>query len=210
MNKALGTSVVTAFISFCIAAALMFAFAIPAQAQTTEADLQAQVNALLAQIATSQGLQGGSQTQDMAALQAQVNALLAQLAAQQGGSTSAPQPMPPVEGGGGGGGGGGGVIGDIDPQPVSTCVDLKKNMGWNPKSPSTDANTKNPTNPNGEVSLLQDFLQGEGYVNFEPTGYFGRLTRAGVKAFQSDNDILNSGFVGPITRAAIKEVSCRG
>src|SRR3989344_243229 len=196
MNKALGTSVVTAFVSFCIAAALMFAFAIPAQAQTTEADLQAQVNALLAQIATSQGLQGGSQSQNTADLQAQVNALLAQLAAQQGGSTSAPQLVPPVEGGGGGGG----TIGDVDTQPVSNCLALQNNLRYR----STDAQT------GGEVSLLQDFLEGEGYLNSEPTGFVGRLTFAAVKAFQYDSDILNSGFVGPITRAAIKEVSCRG
>lgn len=91
------------------------------------------------------------------------------------------------------------VVGDVNPDgATSACIDLQYNLKYR----STDAKT------NGEVSLLQDFLQTQGYLNSEPTGYFGRLTEGAVKSFQAANGILDSGYVGPITRAKIKEISC--
>ena len=97
------------------------------------------------------------------------------------------------------------IQGDVAPPQTSNCVVLQNNLRYR----STDAQT------NGEVSILQDFLQGGGYLNSEPTGFFGRLTLNAVKAFQGDNDILNNdvlsrGFVGPLTRLKIMEVSCGG
>ena len=91
----------------------------------------------------------------------------------------------------------GGVPLNRDP---AECVDLQYNLGYR----STDAGT------NGSVSLLQDFLQSEGYLASEPTGYFGLLTYNAVKSFQSANGILNSGYVGSITRAKVKDISCNG
>jgi hypothetical protein len=56
-------------------------------------------------------------------------------------------------------------LSDIDDSSAdeSECVQLQNNL----KYKSRDAAT------NGEVSTLQDFLQSEGYLNSEPTGYFG-------------------------------------
>ncbi len=88
---------------------------------------------------------------------------------------------------------------DIDPNPnESICVSFENNIRYKTR----DINT------NREVSDLQDFLQEKGYLNFEPTGYFGLMTFAAVMNFQSANGISPTGFVGPITRGKIKEISC--
>jgi len=67
----------------------------------------------------------------------------------------------------------------------------------------TDAGT------GGEVSLLQDFLNPE-YLSSEPTGFFGKGTLAAVKNFQTDNHLLNSGYVGTLTRGKIRDLTCGG
>jgi len=89
--------------------------------------------------------------------------------------------------------------GDIPPVTSSECVDLTNNMFTR----SRDSQT------NGEVSLLQDFLSPR-YLNNDPTGFFGRLTLAGVKSFQRDNGLRAFGYVGPATRAKIKQLTCGG
>jgi peptidoglycan hydrolase-like protein with peptidoglycan-binding domain len=90
---------------------------------------------------------------------------------------------------------------DIDPNaPASNCVSLSNNLRYR----SRDATT------NGDVSTLQDFLQSQGYLSTEPTGYFGLLTVSAVKNFQSANGITGDGFVGAFTRAKINTVSCGG
>lgn len=90
---------------------------------------------------------------------------------------------------------------DIDPNgPVSSCISLNNNLRYQ----SRDINT------NGEVSTLQDFLQSKGYLNSEPTGYFGLLTLSAVKSFQSASGIEPTGYVGPITRARIQSSTCGG
>ena len=93
------------------------------------------------------------------------------------------------------------VVDDVDPNPdASACVALNNNLRYR----SRDTNTK------GEVSTLQDFLQSQGYLNSEPTGFFGLMTLKAVKDFQSANGIAPTGVVGPITRAKIKVISCEG
>src|SRR3990167_6568244 len=70
----------------------------------------------------------------------------------------------------------------------------------------TDAET------GGDVSRLQAFLKAQGtdiYPEGLVTGTFGRLTEKAVRRFQSANGISPTGFVGPLTRAAIKKV-CAG
>jgi peptidoglycan hydrolase-like protein with peptidoglycan-binding domain len=69
---------------------------------------------------------------------------------------------------------------------------------------SKDANT------NGEVSDLQYFLQDQGLLTAEPNGIFGPSTLRAVKYFQKKNGFITSGYVGPMTRAKIKEISCNG
>lgn len=92
--------------------------------------------------------------------------------------------------------------GDVPtPQAGSSCTDLQNNLTY---KKSNDANT------NGEVSSLQSFLQEQGLLTSDPTGYFGGLTFNAVKAFQSQQGLLAYGYVGPVTREVIKNVSCSG
>jgi len=90
--------------------------------------------------------------------------------------------------------------GDIDPNPqASNCVSIVNNLRYRDRD----------INKNGEVSTLQDFLQSKGYLNSEPTGYFGLLTFNAVKSFQSANGIYPiSGYVGPITRGKVENLTC--
>lgn len=79
------------------------------------------------------------------------------------------------------------------------CVALTYDLSHRSKDVST----------NGEVSTLQDFLQSGGYLNSEPTGYFGLLTVNAVKKFQTASGVRPTGYVGGLTRAKIKSVSCQ-
>ncbi len=55
-----------------------------------------------------------------------------------------------------------------------------------------------------DVTELQKVLKKLGLFNAEPTGYFGPLTLAAVKAYQRSHGILPvSGFFGPLTRASL-------
>ncbi len=96
------------------------------------------------------------------------------------------------------------------------CIDLQKNMRYvNRTSYSTDENTKNRINPDGEVSLLQDFLIDEGYLSVSSDGIFNIRTRAAVRAFQSKMGLNMAGTPGygkvwSKTRAKIKEMTCGG
>lgn len=90
--------------------------------------------------------------------------------------------------------------GDFDYERGDSCVDLKFDLRYR----SRDANT------NGEVSLLQDFLQSEGYLYSEPTGYFGMQTKQAAQSFQGDNGLSSTGFVGRLTRAKVKALTCGG
>jgi hypothetical protein len=58
-----------------------------------------------------------------------------------------------------------------------------------------------------DVSNLQEFLITENCLSHEPTGYFGYLTLAGVKCFQSKYDIINTGFFGQLSRAKANEIT---
>jgi hypothetical protein len=58
-----------------------------------------------------------------------------------------------------------------------------------------------------EVLDLQVRLQAEGYFKANPTGYFGSITRAAVKAYQQMHGISATGFVGPLTLASLNSTS---
>ena len=92
------------------------------------------------------------------------------------------------------------ISGDVDPQGDSSCISIVNNLRYKTNDAKTD----------GEVSVLQDFLQAGGYLNSNPVGYFGLMTTAAVKKFQSANNISATGYVGPITREKIKAQSCAG
>lgn len=88
---------------------------------------------------------------------------------------------------------------DIDTEnPQGACLNLQNNLRYRTRDIWT----------NDEVSALQDFLQANNYLNSEPTGFFGVLTLQAAKNFQQANGISPTGFVGPITRAKIKSLTC--
>jgi peptidoglycan hydrolase-like protein with peptidoglycan-binding domain len=58
-----------------------------------------------------------------------------------------------------------------------------------------------------DVMELQNVLTAEGVYNGPVTGYFGPLTMAGVKAFQSKYGIAQTGTVGPLTLAKLNQLS---
>jgi len=90
------------------------------------------------------------------------------------------------------------TVADIDPAgQTEPCVSLQNNLRYKTKDALT----------NGEVSTLQDFLQEQDFLSSEPTGYFGLLTLKAVKSFQSANEIVPTGYVGPMTRARIFTLS---
>ena len=88
--------------------------------------------------------------------------------------------------------------GDIDNNSNNACVTLDNNMRYKIRDASV----------NNEVTDLQDYLISEGYMSGQTTGYFGAGTLKAVKSFQSQNNLISSGYVGPVTRAKIKELSC--
>ena len=88
-----------------------------------------------------------------------------------------------------------------------TTVDNSQNclvLGQQLQYRSRDSQT------NGDVSSLQDFLQSQGYLSSEPTGYFGLVTRRAVIAFQKANGLSANGVADAATRAKINKLSCGG
>ncbi len=88
--------------------------------------------------------------------------------------------------------------GDVAPPSTSQCISLSNNLSLRSRDSST----------NGEVSTLQGFLQENGFLASDPTGYFGNLTLNAVKAFQNQYGLLSYGYVGPVTRQAIQKATC--
>ncbi len=57
-----------------------------------------------------------------------------------------------------------------------------------------------------DVTELQKILIAGGYLDIDaPTGFFGPLTEAAVKAFQKANGLESVGIVGPLTRALLNK-----
>ncbi len=54
-----------------------------------------------------------------------------------------------------------------------------------------------------EVKNLQKALKIEGCFNYNITGYFGIITYMAVKTFQKQHGIINTGYVGSITRGKL-------
>lgn len=82
--------------------------------------------------------------------------------------------------------------------PPLQCYDLKNNLRYRDRD----------SRKNGEVTLLQNFLRSKNYIKINSTGYFGVRTLKGVKDFQKANSIRPTGFVGSLTRAKIKALTC--
>jgi PKD repeat protein len=54
-----------------------------------------------------------------------------------------------------------------------------------------------------DVSGLQEFLQGQGYLSVNPTGYFGALTSRAVAQWQSSQGVSAIGSFGPLSRGKL-------
>lgn len=82
----------------------------------------------------------------------------------------------------------------------STCIYLTYDL----KYKSLDKYT------NDEVSKVQSFLQERGYLNAEPSGYFGLMTQNAIKSYQTNKGLVSTGYVGTYTRQMIQTDSCYG
>lgn len=79
-------------------------------------------------------------------------------------------------------------------QSTYSCIDLVNNL--------------KKGNSGAPVIELQRFLKAKGYFDGEVSGYFGPLTSLSVAQFQKLNNVESTGFVGPLTRAKIKSLTC--
>ena len=110
-------------------------------------------------------------------------------------------PPPPRSGGGGGGGGGGSAGGStrfIRPTVISTPGQVLGASAFFFPSDLRLGMTNN------SVTELQKRLTSEGLYSGPITGYFGPLTLASIKNYQTKYGISpSSGFVGPLTRTKL-------
>lgn len=133
-------------------------------------------------------------------------------------ATSAPAPAPtptptpePATTGGGGGGGGVAAISQVAPSPTPAAPAPAPAPTPAPAStpaPFVITTQLNPGDTNEQVRLLQALLAA--YPDIYPqgtiTGYYGPLTTAAVKRFQSKYGVAPVGRVGPQTLDKLKEV----
>ena len=84
--------------------------------------------------------------------------------------------------------------------PASSCLIFNNNFGYG----AYDYSSGNA------VSALQNFLLNQGYFNniYLGTGHYGSITLQSVARFQLAHGIFATGFVGPLTRALIQQISC--
>ncbi len=88
---------------------------------------------------------------------------------------------------------------NTDETTESSCIDLSTKVL---KYKSRDANT------NGEVSVLQDYLNDKGFLTQGATGFYGLKTVDAVKKFQRSNGIMTTGSVGALTKKFIYNDTC--
>ena len=83
---------------------------------------------------------------------------------------------------------------------TNACLSLQNNVGYG----ASDISTGNA------VTSLQTFLSNQGYFNsvYLGTGRYGAITLRAVAQFQAAHGIAATGFVGPLTRAAIMQITC--
>ncbi len=83
---------------------------------------------------------------------------------------------------------------------TSSCIVFSNNFGYGAYDYSSS----------GSVSSLQTFLAGQGYFNsaYFGTGHYGAITLRSVAQFQASHGVPSTGFVGPLTRALIQQLSC--
>lgn len=57
---------------------------------------------------------------------------------------------------------------------------------------------------NEKVTMLQDFLRAEGHFTLPSTGYFGAITEAALKKYQTANGLTPTGMLDTATLALIQ------
>lgn len=108
------------------------------------------------------------------------------------------------EGGGSSGGGGGSSSGRTDSRRDAVITTSGRVLG---ASTYTFQSRLSITMSGDAVKELQERLRAEGFFTFPTsTGYFGPITEAAVKAYQTAKGIVPaSGIVGPLTRAELNK-----
>ena len=104
-------------------------------------------------------------------------------------------------GGGGGGGGGGSSTLPTLPGAVSLTPAPLVSSGL----PSLFARNLSVGSTGDDVKALQSRLLSEGFFKGQTTGYFGPITKAALKAYQTKYGIDPLGIVGPMTRAHLNK-----
>ena len=61
-----------------------------------------------------------------------------------------------------------------------------------------------------KVTMLQDFLRAEGHFAVASTGYFGPITTAALKSYQTDNSLTPTGMLDDATLAAMQNETTSG
>ena len=61
-----------------------------------------------------------------------------------------------------------------------------------------------------KVMMLQDFLRAEGYFTLPSTGYYGPITTAALKSYQTANGLTPTGMLDTATLAAIQTEAASG
>ncbi len=86
----------------------------------------------------------------------------------------------------------------LDPSDYPYCVDLSQEFGYG----------TNDKMKNREITALQAYLYDRGFLDVEPTGYFGPLTSFALRRFQYRNEIVVSGYVDIEVRDILREITC--
>jgi len=81
---------------------------------------------------------------------------------------------------------------------ASTCLQLNSDLSYGMSDKGSS----------DSIYLLQQYLQGLGYLTATPNGHFGPATLSAVKTYQANNNISNTGYVGLLTRTSISQKTC--
>ena len=84
----------------------------------------------------------------------------------------------------------------------SSCLNLGQDLSYGYSDDVINPKT-------GVIYKLQQFLKDFGFLKLNPSGYFGTATKSAVIAFQKSAGISQTGYVGKLTREAIKQKSCQ-
>lgn len=87
---------------------------------------------------------------------------------------------------------------DASRSQASTCLQLNSDLSYGMSDSSYSES----------IYFLQEYLQGLGYLTATPNGHFGPATFSAVKTYQNNNNISNTGYIGPLTRSSISQKTC--